>query len=36
MERVWRDMSTLRAHSGLLYFTEISKRELTQAHFNGT
>jgi len=36
MERVWRDMSTLRAHSGLLYFTEISKRELTQAHFDGT
>jgi len=36
MERVWRDMSTLRAHSGLLYFVEISKRELTQAHFTNT
>ena len=33
MERIWRDMSTLRSHSGFVYFTEFSKRELAKARF---
>jgi 3-hydroxy-9,10-secoandrosta-1,3,5(10)-triene-9,17-dione monooxygenase len=34
MERIWRDMSTLRSHSGFVFFTEFSKRELAKAPFN--
>lgn len=33
MERIWRDMSTLRSHSGFVYFIEFSKRELAKARF---
>lgn len=33
MERIWRDMSTLRSHSGFVYFIELSKRELARARF---
>jgi 3-hydroxy-9,10-secoandrosta-1,3,5(10)-triene-9,17-dione monooxygenase len=33
MERIWRDMSTLRSHSGFVFFIERSKRELAKAHF---
>jgi 3-hydroxy-9,10-secoandrosta-1,3,5(10)-triene-9,17-dione monooxygenase len=33
MERIWRDMSTLRSHSGFVFFIEFSKRELAKARF---
>jgi 3-hydroxy-9,10-secoandrosta-1,3,5(10)-triene-9,17-dione monooxygenase len=33
MERLWRDMSTLRSHSGFVFFIELSKRELAKARF---
>lgn len=33
MERLWRDMSTLRSHSGFVFFIEFSKRELAKARF---
>ena len=33
MERIWRDMSTLRSHSGFVFFVELSKRELAKARF---
>jgi 3-hydroxy-9,10-secoandrosta-1,3,5(10)-triene-9,17-dione monooxygenase len=33
MERIWRDMSTLRSHSGFVFFIEFSKRELARARF---
>lgn len=34
MERIWRDMSTLRSHSGFVFFIEFSKRELAKARFS--
>jgi 3-hydroxy-9,10-secoandrosta-1,3,5(10)-triene-9,17-dione monooxygenase len=34
MERIWRDMSTLRSHSGFVFFIEFSKRELAKARFD--
>ena len=33
MQRAWRDMSTLRSHTGVVYFTELAVTELTKAHF---
>jgi len=33
MERILRDMSTLRSHSGFVFFIEFSKRELAKARF---
>jgi 3-hydroxy-9,10-secoandrosta-1,3,5(10)-triene-9,17-dione monooxygenase len=33
MQRAWRDMSTLRSHSGVVYFTDLAATELTKAHF---
>lgn len=33
LERIWRDLSTLRSHSGFVFFIEHSKRELTRARF---
>ena len=33
MQRAWRDMSTLRSHTGVVYFTDLAITELTKAHF---
>ena len=33
MQRAWRDMSTLRSHTGVVYFTELATTELTKSHF---
>ena len=33
MQRAWRDMSTLRSHTGVVHFTESAVTELTKAHF---
>lgn len=33
MQRAWRDMSTLRSHTGVVYFTELATTELARAHF---
>jgi 3-hydroxy-9,10-secoandrosta-1,3,5(10)-triene-9,17-dione monooxygenase len=33
IERVFRDMSTLHSHNGIVFFGEIAARELTKAHF---
>jgi 3-hydroxy-9,10-secoandrosta-1,3,5(10)-triene-9,17-dione monooxygenase len=33
MQRVWRDMSTLRSHTGVVYFTEAAITGLAKAHF---
>ena len=33
MQRAWRDMSTLRSHTGVVFFTESAITDLTKAHF---
>lgn len=33
MQRAWRDMSTLRSHTGVVFFTESAVTDLTKAHF---
>lgn len=33
MQRAWRDMSTLRSHTGVVYFTETAVTELAKSHF---
>ena len=33
MQRAWRDMSTLRSHTGVVYFTELAISELAKEHF---
>ena len=33
MQRAWRDMSTLRSHTGVVFFTELAITELTKTHF---
>jgi 3-hydroxy-9,10-secoandrosta-1,3,5(10)-triene-9,17-dione monooxygenase len=33
IERVWRDMSTVHAHNGIVFFGEMAARALAQAHF---
>lgn len=33
IERIWRDMSTVHAHNGIVFFGETAARELAKAHF---
>lgn len=33
MTRLWRDMSTYYSHNGVVFFPEVAKRGLAQAHF---
>lgn len=33
IERVWRDLSTVHAHNGIVFFGELATRALAQAHF---
>ncbi|WP_313805916.1 acyl-CoA dehydrogenase family protein [Sphingobium sp.] len=33
MQRAWRDMSTLRSHNGVVFFSEVTKGLLTRLHF---
>ena len=33
MTRLWRDMSTYYSHNGVVFFPELAKRGLAQAHF---
>ena len=33
IERVWRDLSTVHAHNGIVFFGELAARALAQAHF---
>lgn len=36
IERVWRDMSTIHSHNGIVFFGEMAARALAQAHFGVT
>jgi 3-hydroxy-9,10-secoandrosta-1,3,5(10)-triene-9,17-dione monooxygenase len=33
IERIWRDMSTVHAHNGIVFFGEMATRALAMAHF---